>query len=177
MEHGEKAIALDPNHSSAFNLLAQAYNYLIFESSAQDKRAENDIKFREYTEIAFQLDPQNPDSIMNMGFIAFLDGDRNRFKDYVNKAFEVNPHHSRTLRAKGMNLVEDGKDFTAAIDAFTKAAEIDPLGEHYGQTVIFFCHLGNRDWENANQSLDREMRENNHSRSVSYTHLTLPTSG
>ena len=177
MEHGEKAIALDPNHSSAFNLLAQAHNYLIFESSVQDKRAENDIKFREYTEKAFQLDPQNPDSIMNMGFIAFLDGDRNRFTDYVNKAFEVNPHHSRTLRAKGMNLVEDGKDFTAAIDAFTKAAEIDPLGEHYGQTVIFFCHLGNRDWENANQSLDREMRENNHSRYFGFKAVVLAHQG
>ena len=34
----KKQYALDPNHSSAFNLLAQAYNFLIFESSAQDKR-------------------------------------------------------------------------------------------------------------------------------------------
>ena len=61
IEHGEKATALDPNHSSAFNLLAQGYNFLIFESSAQDKRSENEKKFKEYTEKAFQLDPQNPD--------------------------------------------------------------------------------------------------------------------
>ena len=177
IEHGEKATALDPNHSSAFNLLAQAYNFLIFESSVQDKRTENEKKFREYTEKAFQLDPQNPDSIMNMGFMAFFDEDKNRFTDYVNKALEVNPHHSRSLMAKGMNLLEEGKDFNAAIDAFTRAAEVDPLGEDYGETVIFFCHLGNGDWESANQSLDREMRENNHSRYFGFKAAVLAHQG
>ena len=177
IEHGEKATALDPNHSSAFNLLAQAHNFLIFESSVQDKRSENEKKFREFTEKAFQLDPQNPDSIMNMGFMAFFDEDKNRFTDYVNKALEVNPHHSRSLMAKGMNLLEEGKDFNAAIDAFTRAAEVDPLGEDYGETVIFFCHLGNRDWEKANQSLDREMRENNHSRYFGFKAAVLAHQG
>ena len=92
IEHGEKATALDSNHSSAFNLLAQGYSFLIFESSVQDKRSENEKKFKEYTEKAFQLDPQNPDSIMNMGFMAFFDEDKKKFTDYVNKALEVNPH-------------------------------------------------------------------------------------
>ena len=177
IEHGEKATALDPNHSSAFNLLAQGYNFLIFESSAQDNRSENEKKFKEYTEKAFQLDPQNPDSIMNMGFMAFFDEDKNRFTDYVNKALEVNPHHSRSLMARGMNLLEEGKDFNAAIDAFTRAAEVDPLGEDYGETVIFFCHLGNRDWENAIQSVDREIRENNHSRYFGFKAVVLAHQG
>ena len=176
MEHAEKATALDPNHSSAFNLLAQAYNFLIFESSLQDKRQENDKKFRKFTEKAFQLDPKNPDSLMNMGFISFLDGDKNRFSDYVNKALEVNPHHSRSLMAKGMNLLEEG-NFTDAIDALTRAAEIDPLGEGYGETVIFLCHFGNRDWENARQSLEREMRENNHSRYYGFKAAVLAHQG
>ena len=176
LEHGEKATALDPNHSSAFNLLAQAYNFLIFESSVQDKREENDKKFREYTEKAFQLDPKNPDSIMNMGFIAFIDEDKQRFSDYVNKALEVNPHHSRTLMAKGMNLLEESS-FTAAIDAFTRSAEIDDLAENYGETVIFLCHFGNKDWENAIQSLEREMRENNHSRYFGFKAAVLAHQG
>ena len=176
LEHGEIATALDPNHSSAFNLLAQAYNFLIFESSVQDKREENDKKFREYTEKAFQLDPKNPDSIMNMGFIAFIDGDKQRFADYVNKALEVNPHHSRTLMAKGMNLLEESA-FTAAIDAFTRSAEIDDLAENYGETVIFLCHFGNKDWENAIQSLEREMRENNHSRYFGFKAAVLAHQG
>ena len=176
MEHGEKATALDPNHSSAFNLLAQIHNFLIFESSVQDKREENDKKFRKYTEKAFQLDPKNPDSLMNMGFISFLDGDKNRFSDHVNKALEVNPHHSRSLMAKGMNLLEEGQ-FTDAIDALTRAAEIDPLGEGYGETVIFLCHFGNRDWENARQSLEREMRENNHSRYYGFKAAVLAHQG
>ena len=158
-------------------MLAQGYNFLIFESSVQDKRSENEKKFKEYTEKAFQLDPQNPDSIMNMGFMAFFDEDKNRFTDYVNKALEVNPHHSRSLMARGMNLLEEGKDFNAAIDAFTRAAEVDPLGEDYGETVIFFCHLGNRDWENAIQSLDREMRENNHSRYFGFKAAVLAHQG
>ena len=176
MEHGEKATALDSNHRSAFNLLAQIHNFLIFESSVQDKREENDKKFRKYTEKAFQLDPKNPDSLMNMGFISFIDGDKNRFSDHVNKALEVNPHHSRSLTAKGMNLLEEGQ-FTGAIDALTRAAEIDPLGEGYGETVIFLCHFGNRDWENARQSLEREMRENNHSRYYGFKAAVLAHQG
>ena len=76
-----------------------------------------------------------------------------------------------------MNLLEEGKDFNAAIDAFTRAAEVDPLGEDYGETVIFFCHLGNRDWEKANQSLDREMRENNHSRYFGFKASVLAHQG
>ena len=177
IEHGEKATALDSNHSSAFNLLAKGYSFLIFESSTQDKRSENEKKFKEYTEKAFQLDPQNPDSIMNMGFMAFFDEDKKKFTDYVNKALEVNPHHSRSLMARGMNLLEEGKDFNAAIDAFTRAAEVDPLGEDYGETVIFFCHLGNRDWENAMQSVDREIRENNHSRYFGFKAIVLAHQG
>ena len=176
VEHSEKATALDPNHSSAFNLLAQAHNFLIFESSAQDERGENEKKFRGYTEKAFELDPKNPDSIMNMGFIAFLDDDKNRFADYVNKALEVNPHHARTLMAKGMNLLEES-NFTAAVDCFTRASEIDDLAENYGETVIFLCHFGNQDWENANQSLDREMRENNHSRYFGFKAAVLAHQG
>ena len=45
----------------------------------------------------------------------FFDEDKNKFTD-VNKALEVNPHHSRSLMARGMNLLEEGKDFNAAID-------------------------------------------------------------
>ena len=114
---------------------------------------------------------------MNMGFMAFFDEDKNRFTDYVNKALEVNPHHSRSLMARGMNLLEEGKDFNAAIDAFTRAAEVDPLGEDYGETVIFFCHLGNRDWENAIQSVNREIRENNHSRYFGFKAVVLAHQG
>ena len=108
--------------------------------------------------------------------ISFIDEDKSRFSDYVNKALEVNPHHSRSLMAKGMNLLEEGQ-VTGAIDALTKAAEIDPLGEGYGETVIFLCHFGNRDWENALQSLEREMRENNHSRYYGFKAAVLAHKG
>ena len=75
-----------------------------------------------------------------------------------------------------MNLLEEGQ-FTDAIDALTRAAEIDPLGEGYGETVIFLCHFGNRDWENARQSLEREMRENNHSRYYGFKAAVLAHQG
>ena len=75
-----------------------------------------------------------------------------------------------------MNLLEESS-FTDAIDAFTRAAEIDDLAENYGETVIFLCHFGNKDWENANQSLDREMRENNHSRYFGFKAVVLAHQG
>ena len=59
----------------------------------------------------------------------------------------------------------------------TRSAEIDDLAENYGETVIFLCHFGNKDWENAIQSLEREMRENNHSRYFGFKAAVLAHQG
>ena len=80
-----------------------------------------------------------------------------------NKAVKINPHHSRSLQAKGMLYLNEC-DYDNAIDFLNRAHEINPKGVPFYETMLLFCYLGKNDWLSANQSVDRSMRENDHSR-------------
>ena len=100
---------------------------------------------------------------MNMAFLyRFLD-DEMQYKECVNKAVDINPHHARSLSAKGILYLTDS-EYDNAIDSFYRAYEIDPSKVPFYETMRLFCYLGKNDWANANQSVDRSMRENDHSR-------------
>ena len=176
IEHAEKSIALDKNLTDAYNVLASCLFFLRLESSLQHDREKNETRFREVSEKSYSLDSNNPDSVMNMAFLFRISNDETKYKEFVNKAVEINPHHSRSLQAKGMLYLNEC-DYDNAIDFLNRAHEINPKGVPFYETMLLFCHLGKNDWVNANQSVDRSMRENDHSRFHAFKAIVLAHEG
>ena len=176
IEHAEKSIALDKNLTDAYNVLASCLFFLRLESSLQHDREKNETRFREVSEKSYSLDPNNPDSVMNMAFLFRISNDETKYKEFVNKAVEINPHHSRSLQAKGMLYLNEC-DYDNAIDFLNRAHEINPKGVPFYETMLLFCHLGKNDWISANQSVDRSMRENDHSRFHAFKAIVLAHEG
>ena len=176
IEHAEKSIALDKNLTDAYNVLASCLFFLRLESSLQHDREKNETRFREVSEKSYSLDPNNPDSVMNMAFLFRISNDETKYKEFVNKAVEINPHHSRSLQAKGMLYLNEC-DYDNSIDFLNRAYEISPKGIPFYETMLLFCHLGKNDWISANQSVDRSMRENDHSRFHAFKAIVLAHEG
>ena len=176
IEHAEKSIALDKNLTDAYNVLASCLFFLRLESSLQHDREKNETRFREVSEKSYSLDSNNPDSVMNMAFLFRISNDETKYKEFVNKAVEINPHHSRSLQAKGMLYLNEC-DYDNAIDFLNRAHEINPKGVPFYETMLLFCHLGKNDWISANQSVDRSMRENDHSRFHAFKAIVLAHEG
>ena len=176
IEHAEKSIALDKNLTDAYNVLASCLFFLRLESSLQHDREKNETRFREVSEKSYSLDTNNPDSVMNMAFLFRISNDETKYKEFVNKAVEINPHHSRSLQAKGMLYLNEC-DYNNAIDFLNRAHEINPKGVPFYETMLLFCHLGKNDWVSANQSVDRSMRENDHSRFHAFKAIVLAHEG
>ena len=176
IEHAEKSIALDKNLTDAYNVLASCLFFLRLESSLQHDREKNETRFREVSEKSYSLDPNNPDSVMNMAFLFRISNDETKYKEFVNKAVEINPHHSRSLQAKGMLYLNEC-DYDNSIDFLNRAHEINRKGVPFYETMLLFCHLGKNDWVSANQSVDRSMRENDHSRFHAFKAIVLAHEG
>ena len=150
--------------------------FLRIESSLQHDRELNETRFREVTEKSYSLDPYNPDSVMNMGLLHRLSNDETKYREFINKSVEINPHHARSLHAKGMLYLNEC-DYDNAIDFLNRANESNRKGVPFYETMIYFCHLGKKDWLSANQSVDRSMRENDHSRYHAFKAVVLAHEG
>ena len=156
IEHAEKSIALNKNLTDAYNVLASCLFFLRLESSLQNDREINETRFREVAEKSYSLDPNNPDSVMNMAFLFRISDDETKYREFVNKAVEINPHHSRSLQAKGMLYLNEC-DYDNSIDLLTRAHESNRKAVPFYETMLLFCHLGKNDWMSANQSVDRSL--------------------
>ncbi|MFL2814702.1 MAG: adenylate/guanylate cyclase domain-containing protein [Candidatus Puniceispirillales bacterium] len=176
IEHAEKSIALNKNLTDSYNVLASCLFFLRIESSLQHDREKNESRFREVAEKSYNLDPYNPDSVMNMAYLFRISDDETKYREFVNKAVEINPHHSRSLYAKGMLYLNES-DYDNSIELLNRANESNRKEVLFYETMLFFCHLGKNDWVSANQSVDRSMRNNDHSRYHAFKAVILAKEG
>ena len=176
IEHAEKSIALDKKLTDAYNVLASSLFFLRLESSLQHDRDKNESRFKEVAEKSYILDPYNPDSVMNMAYLYRISDDEMKYKELVNKAVDINPHHPRSLLAKGMLYLNEC-DYDNSIELLNRAYESNPKTIPFYELMLLFCHLGKNDWNSANRSVDRCMRENDHSRFHAFKAIILAHEG
>jgi TolB-like protein/class 3 adenylate cyclase len=174
--HAEKSIALDKKLTDAYNVLASSLFFLRLESSLQHDRDKNESRFKEVAEKSYILDPYNPDSVMNMAYLYRISDDEMKYKELVNKAVDINPHHPRSLLAKGMLYLNEC-DYDNSIELLNRAYESNPKTIPFYELMLLFCHLGKNDWNSANRSVDRCMRENDHSRFHAFKAIILAHEG
>ena len=113
---------------------------------------------------------------MNVAFLFRISNDETKYREFVSKAVEINPHHSRSLQSKGMLYLKEC-DYDNAIDLFNRANESNRKTLPFYETMLLFCYLGKNDWLSANQSVDRSMRENDHSRYHAFKAVVLAHEG
>ena len=176
IEHAEKSIALNKKLTDAYNVLASSLFFLRLESSLQHDRDKNESRFKEVAEKSYILDPYNPDSVMNMAYLYRISDDEMKYKELVNKAVDINPHHPRSLLAKGMLYLNEC-DYDNSIELLNRAYESNPKTIPFYELMLLFCHLGKNDWNSANRSVDRCMRENDHSRFHAFKAIILAHEG
>ena len=176
IEHAEKSIALDKKLTDSYNVLASSLFFLRLESSLQHDRDKNESRFKEVAEKSYILDPYNPDSVMNMAYLYRISDDEMKYKELVNKAVDINPHHPRSLLAKGMLYLNEC-DYDNSIELLNRAYESNPKTIPFYELMLLFCHLGKNDWNSANRSVDRCMRENDHSRFHAFKAIILAHEG
>jgi len=176
IEHAEKSIALDKKLTDSYNVLASCLFFLRLESSLQYDRDKNESRFKEVAEKSYILDPYNPDSVMNMAYLYRISDDEVKYKEFVNKAVDINPHHPRSLLAKGMLYLNEC-DYDNSIELLNRAHESNRKTVPFYELMLLFCHLGKNDWSSANQSVDRSMRENDHSRFRAFKAVILAHEG
>ena len=113
---------------------------------------------------------------MNMAYLYRISDDEVKYREFVYKAVEINPHHPRSLSAKGMLYLNEC-DYDNSIELLTRAYETNPKTVPFLEIMLLFCHLGKNDWISAHQSVDRSMRENDHSRFHAFKAIILAHEG
>ncbi len=176
IEHAKKAIELDENMSKGYNLLTEALIFKIFEPSLDSERGNNEEEYLNCAEKAFNLDPKDPDSLIGKAFGFMITGDKAKYKEFVEKSAQVNPHHPKSLTSYGMLLVSEAR-YDEAMTAFKSALEIDPASRMWHDTWLTFCHMGKNDWESALESIDRNLRDQEHSRYFGFKAAVLGHQG
>ena len=66
--------------------------------------------------------------------------DEGKYREFVEKAVQINPHHSKSLTSYGILSVREAK-YDKAMDAFKAALEIDPQSRMWHDTWLTFCHI------------------------------------
>ena len=102
--------------------------------------------------------------------------DEGKYREFVEKAVQINPHHSKSLTSYGILSVREAK-YDKAMDAFKAALEIDPQSRMWHDTWLTFCHIGKKDWEEAIISIDRNLRDQEHSRFYGFKAAVLAHQG
>ena len=176
LEHSRKSVELDPNLSKGYNLIASALIFKIFEPSLNDEREVNEQEYLTSAQKAFDLDPNDPDSLINKALGFMFTNDEGKYREFVEKAAQINPHHSKSLTSYGILLVREAK-YDEAMDAFKSALEIDPQSRMWHDTWLTFCHIGKKDWEEAIISIDRNLRDQEHSRYYGFKAAVLAHQG
>ena len=176
LEHARKCIELDQNLSKGYNLIASILIFKIFEPSLSDERKDNEDEYLISAQKAFDLDPNDPDSLINKAFGYMITNDEAKYREFVEKAAQINPHHPKSLTSFGILMVREGK-YDDAINSFKSALEIDPQSRMWHDTWLTFCHIGKKDWEEAILSIDRNLRDQEHSRYYGFKAAVLAHQG
>mgnify|MGYP003325021139 FL=1 len=146
----------------------------IYSHEHQDKREENTKLFHQMAQKAVDTDPENPDAMSSLSMSYSIKKDLNKRLETAEKALELNPSHPRSNFSYGQALTNFGRN-EEALSYVNKAIELDPQSKRNYEGFFPLLYIALKDWENAITWLETANERSPHSRSVSYTHLTLPT--
>ncbi len=125
----EEAIAIDPNYSSAYTLLAWAYRheaaFLWTETPAKSYE-----KAIELAEKALTIDPTDSMANMALSFVFVQIGKLEEALAETKKAIALSPNDAEVNACAGMVFNYLGRD-EESIERYEKAIEVNPINNYY----------------------------------------------
>ncbi|MEQ8857403.1 MAG: winged helix-turn-helix domain-containing protein [Pseudomonadales bacterium] len=120
-----RAIAIDPEYSAAFGLLARFQPML--DHRVGNRLIPGDAEGRvANARRALEFDPTNADAYFVFAYHSWVAGDRRTMKRLLDRGIRYNPNHSVLLNLSARALLSDG-DFDAALVVAHRATRVDPL--------------------------------------------------
>ncbi len=141
----EQAIRKDPNFSSAYSGLAEAYIYLVIFGRAQITAADGYGLARNAVKKALELDPNNGEAYNALGELSWhADLDWKAAERFFNKAIALAPSFSCAREDRAMFMALMGRQ-DQALTELEKVKEIVPEPDSVGIESAVYLQL--RDWE------------------------------
>lgn len=145
-EYYEQAIALDPNYALAWQGLAGFYNLLgtagIMPPKAANAQAE------QATRKALQVDDQLAEAHAMMGVLRASEFDWKGAELEFGRALNLDPDSEDVLIWYDFHYLDPMKRVDEAVEAFLRAAEMDPLSPIL-QSRLGYNYLLKREWDRA----------------------------
>jgi TolB-like protein/Tfp pilus assembly protein PilF len=124
IEYYKQALEVDPEFALAYSSLTDAYIFLADFGNMSKKEAVELALIS--ANKALELDPNNAESHVAMGFVQRALGNLKKQKHHLELALNLNPKSINVLN-KIVNFYEDNYQFDLAFELSKKALEMDPL--------------------------------------------------
>lgn len=101
----EKAVKEEPGSADAYNHLGMAYHFLYNKTGGANNQEEEIKAFRK----AVELDPNNFESLLNLGQALFYEGDKKEAATYLRKAVELVPNPNDPYKATLEDMIRQAE--------------------------------------------------------------------
>jgi TolB-like protein/DNA-binding winged helix-turn-helix (wHTH) protein/Tfp pilus assembly protein PilF len=166
----EEAIRRDPNFSSAYSGLAEAYIGLVIFGRGQITAVDGYRLARSAVQKALELDPKNGEAYNALGELSWhADFDWNAAEGLFNKAIALAPSFSCAHEDRAMFMALMGRR-NQALTELEKVKEIVPGPDSAGIESAVYLQL--RDWEHLQEVSRMQLASDPNS---SYVHANLGT--
>lgn len=144
----DEAIEKDPELVDAYVLKCKCLFSVRLEPKYKSRRSEMEASFHELSELAYRLDPKNPDAVSNYSNSFNMKGDYEQRVKYAKEALDLNPSHPRSNSQYGMAICNEGR-FAEAEKFFLRAIELDPVQRKSYEGFFPFLYMAMNQSEQA----------------------------
>jgi len=104
--------------------------------------------FHQLSELAYRLDPKNPDAVSNYSNSFNMKGDYEQRIKYAKDALDLNPSQPRSNTQYGMAICNEGR-FSEAEQFLLRAIELDPIQQSSYDGFFPFLYMAMNDSKQA----------------------------
>jgi TolB-like protein/cytochrome c-type biogenesis protein CcmH/NrfG len=149
----EQAIAMDPNYSRAYAVLAQACLWQ-YEFTFTDDPAATMRRGIELAERAVALDPVESFNHFVLGYARFYNRDFGQAKLHIDQGMDLNPNNSQLMAWQGYFRMMLG-EHEAGIETIQRARRLNPYMSHAEWWALGIAYFTARRYEEAIAALTR----------------------
>lgn len=144
----DEAIKKDDELVDAYVLKCKCLFSLRLEPAFETQRKEMEAAFHQLSELAYRLDPKNPDAVSNYSNSFNMKGDYEQRIKYAKDALDLNPSQPRSNTQYGMAICNEGR-FSEAEKFLLRAIELDPIQQSSYDGFFPFLYMAMNDSEQA----------------------------
>ena len=145
-----KSIELQSDISDPYVLYCRVLVDDIFDGDSDKvaKRKYNEAQLHKMSQIAYDLDSENPDAIIAYSRSFNIKRDYDKRIELAKKAVEINPNHAAANYDYGLAITTIG-DFQEALVRIEKAMELNPMEQASFKNFLPMVYIGLKDFSSS----------------------------